>query len=101
MFQNSKYLTKGISIEVPFELQWLLWTMIEEQRSKIELDYLQVFKLNYINNHGEKLQEIIHTQEQPPYQNCIKVKLKNPLNNRTIFCIDDKTHSTMLFAEEY
>ena len=43
MFNNSRYLTKGINEEVPLNLQILLWSMIDS--TLIKKDYLQVFNI--------------------------------------------------------
>lgn len=49
MFNNSKYITKGIAVQLPPELQLYLWQMIADlNRRRIPLDYLQVFKLDTI-----------------------------------------------------
>lgn len=101
MFNNQKYITKGINEQLPLELQIYLWNMIGELQDKIELDYLQVFRLSTINKDGRILQQITHTQEVPPYKNTVIIRISKPISNRKIFCIDDDTHSTMLFAEEY
>ncbi len=77
-----------------------LWNTIDELESKIQLNYLQVFKLESIRKDGQLLQQITHSQEIPPYKNTVTIRIDKPISNR-IFCIDDGTHSTMLFAEEY
>jgi hypothetical protein len=50
MFDNSRYLTKGINEEVPLNLQILLWSMIDS--TLIKKDYLQVFKIKIINKNA-------------------------------------------------
>lgn len=101
-FNNPKYATRGIAAELPPELQLYLWSMIADLRRRgMPLDYLQVFKLDTISIGGQTLQQITHTQEIPPYKNTVTIRIENPVGDRTIFCIDDETHSTMLFAEEY
>lgn len=45
MFNNKRYITRGVANEVPLELQILLWDMIDTMEVK-EKDYLQVFKLS-------------------------------------------------------
>ena len=46
MFDNSRYLTKGINEEVPLNLQILLWSMIDS--NLIKKDYLQVFNIKIL-----------------------------------------------------
>ena len=61
-----------------------------------EKDYLQVFLLSV---DGEN-QRIIHEQEQPEYRKEYLFSSENPVTAK-VYVIDDKTHSTMLLAEEY
>lgn len=96
MFQNQRYMTKGISERLPLSLQIILWSMIDDLKKAKQLDYLQVFTLSAKDNE----QCIVHSQEEPPYQNTVTLACQSPINCK-IFCIDDETHSTMLFADEY
>lgn len=101
-FNNPKYATRGIAAELPPELQLSIWRMIDDlRRRQMPLDYLQVFRLDVVSIDGQTLQQITHTQEVPPYKNMVTVRIENPVGGRKVFCIDDETHSTMLFAEEY
>ena len=59
------------------------------------------FKLKVENS---ELFSIIHTQEQPEFRKVLNIKMKKDysiLNGKTVFVIDDKTHSTCLFSGEY
>lgn len=100
MFQNDHYMTRGIQSEIPLFTIIALWEMIDVARQKTELDYLQVFNLYPAHEKGKTMQKVVHTQEQPPYQNTISFPCETPVQTK-IFCIDDETHSTMLLAEEY
>lgn len=101
-FNNPKYATRGIAAELTPELQFILWCMIADLRHRqMPLDYLQVFKLDVVSIGDQTLQQITHTQEVPPYKNMVTIRIENPVRDRKVFCIDDETHSTMLFAEEY
>lgn len=95
MFQNPKYLTRGIQCSLPAWLVLLLWSLIDripdEQR-----DYLQVFRLTRAGTG----QHIAHSQEPPPYSYEMDVPCDEAITAK-IFVIDDQTHSTMLLAEEY
>ncbi len=97
MFDNSRYLTKGINEEVPLNLQILLWSMIDS--TLIEKDYLQVFNIKVINKNANLI-EITHSQEQPEYKNTIQAVAVIERNMK-IYVIDDGQYTTMLFAEEY
>ena len=95
MFENPKYLTRGVQSTIPGWLVVLLWHLIEIM-SVERKDYLQVFHLSRMDTG----QHITHTQEQPPYQYELYVPCTYAVNAK-IFVIDDGTHSTMLLAEEY
>ena len=71
MFNNQKFLTRGVMAELP---SWLTKT--------------------------PGGQHIIHEQEQPPYRYELDVPCDDAVNAK-VFVIDDLTHSTMLLAEEY
>ena len=94
MFHNSRYLTKGVQAEIPFELQIFMWGCIDSLPQ--ERDYLQVFELSADGN----MQKIIHHTEQPEHRQEYMIPSENPVENK-IYVIDDGEHSTMLLAEEY
>ena len=101
MFNNPRYMTKGISEKLPLSLQIILWGMIDGLKQKQQLDYLQVFTLSAVrNNDGTTSQSITHSQEVPPYKVTVTVACTHPVDCK-VYCIDDETHSTMLFADEY
>lgn len=100
MFQNSRYITRGIHAQIPMFTTMVLWEMIETARRETPLDYLQVFQLYPAHEQGNSVQKVIHTQEQPPYRKILCFPCENPVQAK-IFCIDDETHSTMLLADEY
>ena len=60
MFNNQKFLTRGIESEIPAWLVHLMWHMVLTMEVK-EKDYLQVFKLTKTLTS----QHIVHEQEQP------------------------------------
>lgn len=94
MFENSRYLTKGVNQSVSLELQIFIWKCIDEL--PIEKDYLQVFNLSV----KDGIQVIEHKQEAPKYQNTYSVLVSNPVDAK-IFVIDDDKCSTTLLTEEY
>ena len=94
MFQNKRFLTRGVQAEIPVELQLFLWNCIDQLPE--ERDYFQVFKLDVSNGK----QHIHHFSEQPEYSQDYMIDIANPVNQK-VYVIDDIDHSTMLLAEEY
>ncbi len=94
MFNNQRYLSHGVSIKIPFELQMIMWGMTSELSEP--KDYLQIFRLSA----SEQGQKIIHEQEEPEYRKEYFVKTRNAVNAK-VYIIDDGDYSTMLLAEEY
>lgn len=93
-FQNRRLVTIGVCGQIPDPLQFMMWIMVEDVP---EQDYLQVFEL--METAGGVL--ICHSQEEPPYENVVKVKCSvEPGFREKVYIIDDETHSTMLLAEE-
>ena len=99
MFQNQKFITRGVSENVELLLQLFMWQCIEEMPPP--KDYLQVFE--FTNEDGK--QRITHTQEffdKPEYKREYLLKLADaPIFIGKIFVIDDGDHSTMMLASEY
>lgn len=94
MFQNKRFLTRGVQAEIPMELQLFLWNCIDQLPE--ERDYFQVFKLDVSN---EK-QHIHHFSKQPEYSKEYQISTEKPITAK-VYVIDDIDHSTMLLAEEY
>ena len=99
MFDNQRYVTRGVSENIPVELQMLMWIAVDNMPVK-EKDYLQVFKLEPKEIGDIKMQHVKHSQEMPDYVNEFDVFAVNPVTAK-IYVIDDQTHSTMILAEEY
>lgn len=57
MFNNQRYVTKGVRERIPVELQVLMWSAIDSMIVK-KKDYLQVFTLNSRESNGRKMQHI-------------------------------------------
>lgn len=94
MFDNDKYITRGVQNYVGPRLQLILWRAI--QNMKVQKDYLQVFELTV-----EKSSQFVkHRQEVPPYEETFVAKGASTYIGK-IFVIDDGDHSTMMLAEEY
>jgi hypothetical protein len=100
--KETRYITRGVNSEIPMEIQLLIWNSIDERvKSDEKTDYLQVFKFR-VEDSG--VFSIIHTQEQPEYKKEISIMMKEQYSSiigKTIFVIDDMTHSTALLAREY
>ena len=95
MFNNSRYITKGINEELPLSIQILLWSLVDSLL--IEKDYLQIFNIKVIRGN---LLEITHSQEKPVYTQIIQA-VGDIDRDMKVYIIDDGEYSTMLFAEEY
>lgn len=94
-FQNKRFITNGVDSQVNPLLQLFMWHCIDTMPPP--KDYLQIFKLTEENGR----QKITHIQEQPEYAREYLIISDTPVFIGKIFVIDDKTHSTMLLAEEY
>ncbi len=95
MFQNNRYLTRGVGEKIPLELQLLMWNALEVIPEP--KDYFQVFRLSVLNG----IQRIEHEQEQPPFKReYLLPTIETPITEK-VYIIDDGDHSTMLLAEEY
>lgn len=95
MFNNPKFLTRGIESGIPSWLVRLMWHMVLTMEAEAK-DYLQVFRLTKTPTG----QHIIHTQEQPLYRYELDVRCTDAVDEK-VYVIDDGTHSTMLLASEY
>ena len=95
MFDNKRFITRGIEENIPPLLQLLLWQLIDEMPVDSK-DYLQVFSL------GEETgnQVVLHEQEEPEYKKRHIFDIGEVVVGK-VFVIDDETHSTMLMNYEY
>ena len=97
MFQNERFCTCGVIEEVPIVLQCMMWNMVDTMEVESK-DYFQVFELSEYDG----MQKIVQSQEMPEYKMEYLIKLQGaPIFVGKVYVIDDKTHSTMLKAEEY
>lgn len=94
MFDNQRYITRGIDSEIPLWLQIFMWECIN--RLPEECDYFQVFRLENLGG----IQKITHFSEQPEYYREYLVLTDNPITIK-VYIIDSDTYSTMLLASEY
>lgn len=97
MFEKEKgrYLTRGVSTEIPLELQLFMWQAIDQMPQP--KDYLQVFRLSVENG----LQIIHHSSEQPEFDMTYILAVADTAVTEKVYVIDDGEHCTMLLASEY
>jgi hypothetical protein len=95
-------MTKGVEEAVPFNLQLVMWGMVDKQVLKgLEMDYLQVFELEAVQDAGGKVvQRITQTQEVPERENVREIPSKEVVSMK-LYVIDSTTYTTMLLPEEY
>jgi len=94
MFNNQRYITRGVQAEIPFALQLFMWECVDGMPEP--KDYFQVFRLE--DSGG--LQKITHFSEQPKYYREYMIPSDNPITAK-VYVIYDGDHSTMLLASEY
>ena len=94
MFPSQRYVTAAVSQEIPLAIQLFLWQYIDAL--PFSPDYLQVFELST----GVGRLKIVHTQECPNYRKEYLLLSGVPITAK-IHVINDETHATMLFREEY
>ena len=99
MFDKDKYLTAGVDANIPLIAQLFMWDMIETARSKIKLDYLQIFKLKPAKVDSAVVQVVEHSQEVPVFHQTAAFPCDAPITAK-VWVIDDETHCTMLLPEE-
>jgi hypothetical protein len=102
LFSGNKYVTHHAHDVLPVELQLLLWDLIEVARRKVQLDYLQIFHLEEVKegNMNAGHQRIVHIQEEPSYRLKINVSINSPITGK-VYVADERTHATMMMAEDY
>ena len=94
IFNNRKFITKGVSERIPIPLQLFMWEKIHNL--PVDKDYLQVFSLS----EKDGKQRVVHNQEEPEYTKEYVLNVA-PVITAKVFVIDNKTYSTMLMNYEY
>ena len=94
MFNNPRYLTRGVSDTIPPLIQFFIWNCID--RLPDDCDYLQIFRLKLFGG----MQQIEHTAEEPAHRKIYLFPTDNPITEK-IYVIDSETYCTMLLASEY
>ena len=99
--KENRYVTRGVSDEVDIRLQLAMWTLIDilKDKGKVEIDYVQIFKLKKEN----RFIKIQHEQEIPKYKSVHMIDVDDiQLDNEVkIYVIDSEEYSTMLYPSEY
>lgn len=103
MFNNKRYVTRGVQSSLPPILTSFLWSLIDEIRqTDHQLDYLQVFNLwEDKDSSGTPVQAIMHSQEVPEYKAIYNLYLPIKPVIYKVYIIDNILYSTMLLVEEY
>lgn len=96
MFDEQRYLTNGVKVDIPVVYIMLMWSLIDDLKETSEVDYLQVFEFNVEN----KKQKLVHSQEVPIYREEYEFDLLELLNFK-IYVIDSGEYSTMMLSSEY
>lgn len=97
--KENRYVSRQANEIVPVEIQILMWNMIDELKLKIELDYLQIFRLK-----KQKDRLILeHEQEVPLYKEQCNLHESHITieHDVKVYVIDSVDYSTMILAEEY
>ncbi len=102
--EKNRYLTKGITREIPIGIQMAIWAIIREQSGKHKMDYLQVFRLRA--GEGGNL-HIDYSQEMPKrkltytFPGAAQESPGRQMDGQKIYVIDDTAQIIMLLADEY
>ncbi len=96
MFENDRYITRGIAEEVNVEMQIFLWSLIDGL--SVTKDYLQIFE---ISNMDDGVVRVVHKQEIPHYKKVYFLDIQSTPSTYKVFVIDSGTYSTMMLASEY
>ena len=102
MFDNKRYLTRGIASKVPLTIQLLIWQMIDKLRDKrSKVDYLQVFKVK----HSDRDIIIEQSSSEPEFKTTFEFHTASVGTDEagqvyTVWVIDDGEQTLMFFPEE-
>ena len=95
-------MTKGFFNEIPDDVKFFLASVISTMAAKDdkEVDYLQVFTLKKHDFGGIMFQNVVHSQEVPPFEESIFFPCPDAVEQK-VYVIDDGEYYTYLLAEEY
>lgn len=97
---STRYITRGVSEQIPIELQLFMWNEVDKVVRAEKVDYLQVFEFRVKDGYLE----VEHRQEVPSYKKIFQLKFLDTfkeMSNEKIYVIDNIDHSTMLLTSEY
>lgn len=102
--KSAPYITRGVQNEIPMPVQMAIWRAIAIMPRP--RDYLQVFDLSRDIRHGETVQIIRHSQEQPLYYQEYVIACPDAVDGYKLFAIDDgaggrNAHCVLMLAEEW
>lgn len=97
--QQNCYNSRQANEIVPVEIQILMWSIIDELKSKIELDYLQIFRLKK----KEDMVIVEHEQEVSQYKEQYELQESHISieHYMKIYVIDSVDYSRIILASEY
>lgn len=97
-FTGKKYVSKGINERLPAVLVVYLFQLIDEKKKlSMPMDYLQIFDLK---SQGASMLSVTHRQEEPGYVKKHLLSYDLIIEDK-IYVIDDGSHTTMMWADEY
>lgn len=102
MFDNKRYITRGINAKVPLSIQIIIWQMIDDLRmTKKNIDYLQKFKVES----SDRYLKIVQSSSEPKFENTFEFPLGSVETGEnkhfyTVWVLDDGEQSVMMFPEE-
>lgn len=99
MFKSKeRYVTRGVSNEIPVSIQGFLWNLIDEEVNKgNELDYFQIFEIESVEG-GIR---VLHRQEQPERRQVAYLPVADEDRITQKIWVIDTEYQTMLFPNEY
>lgn len=102
-FMGKRYKTIGVENEVNILLQGVLWGLIDNNiKKKLQMDYLQIFKLEAVTENGMAKQKITHSQEVPnrKFETVLSGARFEPITAK-LYVISENDYTTMMLANEY
>lgn len=101
MFEGTRHLTRGVQASIGFDLQMLMWSMIDNwKRQSKEMDYLQVFELSIEHMSGKFVQKVFQRQEVPRRKEEGFYKIEEPISGK-VWVMDSGEYCMMLLLEDY
>ena len=93
MVTKNNYISRGVDLSIPRELQLFIWRCMENLPESH--DDVQIFELKQKG----KLQSITHRTVEPDYRRNYDLSMEDPITQK-IYVVEQKDFSTMLLASE-